>query len=658
MNNKHIFTLTSILLLAIGMKAEIPYAVYNAAEESLLFLCLDSPIDIDRLPEGELAWPIDLNQGSTLPAWNDTEAQNALYITFDESFSNIRPTSCHGWFEGFSNLTYFDGLESFNTSRVTDMSSMFEGCSKIKSLTLSNFNTSSCTDMQDMFADCISLKTLDISNFNTLKVTNMAGMFVGCGNLANIYVCDKFTTASVVSSTDMFAGCTNLKNFKASSTDKTHASKGDDSYLSFLTKYPYAFYYPSDSSLHFMCFNTKLSISGSLDIVSPKKAKKTGIWEVDLSQGDKIPAWNNSSAIEATSVVIEPSFIAVSPNSISHWFEGFSSLISVEGIENLDTSSVTDMSSAFAECSSLKTLDLGNFNTERVKDVNNMFAGCESLRLVDLSWATSDCSKIVNQISENALVYVPKGLSLPNGRKNIVIGDICEHFVVNNGATSAIPNNQLLLSIPYPFTANKVTIKGSFTEEDTLPIYMPFEIPTDEFGRFFSYTKYDEAENLVVFSQLQEEIVSTSPNIPYLFIPSMDFKDGIEIVGDVSIEATTDVPSEDGFIGIYENMTFTDADNSESVYYFWTDGMFNKAENGEIAKACRAYIKLPKDSFANAPSQLSLKLEDNSTSGIKGLDEEDKCKESFIFDLNGRRVDDTFKGVVIYKGKKIVKLGK
>ena len=57
---------------------------------------------------------------------------------------------------------------------------MFNNCSSLKELNLSNFNTNKVTLMIRMFYGCSSLKELNISNFNTNKVNNIDGMFFGC----------------------------------------------------------------------------------------------------------------------------------------------------------------------------------------------------------------------------------------------------------------------------------------------------------------------------------------------------------------------------------------------------------------------------------------------------------------------------------------------
>ena len=63
---------------------------------------------------------------------------------------------------------------------------MFNGCSSLQSLDLSNFDASNVTNMSGMFICCSSLQSLDLSNFDTSKVTKMSGMFASCTNLNNI----------------------------------------------------------------------------------------------------------------------------------------------------------------------------------------------------------------------------------------------------------------------------------------------------------------------------------------------------------------------------------------------------------------------------------------------------------------------------------------
>ena len=102
--------------------------------------------------------------------------------------------------------TSFKGSD---TSKVTDMSSMFNDCNGLTSLDLSNFNTSNVTNMRNMFNDCTNLTSLDVSNFNTSKVTDMSSMFDSCSNLTSLTL-SGWDMSKVTDTTDMFNGCGKL----------------------------------------------------------------------------------------------------------------------------------------------------------------------------------------------------------------------------------------------------------------------------------------------------------------------------------------------------------------------------------------------------------------------------------------------------------------
>ncbi len=83
-------------------------------------------------------------------------------------------------------------VSNFDTSNVTDMSSMFDGCESLQKLDVSNFDTSNVTDMYGMFYNCSSLQELDVSIFDTSNVTDMSAMFFSCTALKNVYVSNKW----------------------------------------------------------------------------------------------------------------------------------------------------------------------------------------------------------------------------------------------------------------------------------------------------------------------------------------------------------------------------------------------------------------------------------------------------------------------------------
>jgi surface protein len=72
---------------------------------------------------------------------------------------------------------YYGPIEDWNTSQVTDMSSLFKDCENFNG-NISKWNTSQVTNMSDMFRNT-RIFNADISKWNTSQVTNMLGMFYG-----------------------------------------------------------------------------------------------------------------------------------------------------------------------------------------------------------------------------------------------------------------------------------------------------------------------------------------------------------------------------------------------------------------------------------------------------------------------------------------------
>lgn len=90
-----------------------------------------------------------------------------------------------------------------DTSNVTDMYGMFEGCINIT--TIPKLNTSSCTSMYNMFISCDNLNTIPL--LDTSNVTDMGNMFNNCYQLTTI---PKLDTSKVTSMHQTFSTCRKL----------------------------------------------------------------------------------------------------------------------------------------------------------------------------------------------------------------------------------------------------------------------------------------------------------------------------------------------------------------------------------------------------------------------------------------------------------------
>ena len=176
------------------------YSVANGGLYDLHFVTLGSKVNLTNC------------KSENSPFYN---LKNASYIAGVPLLDTSKVTDMFSMFYNCESLTGLD-LSSFNTSKVTRMSLMFSGCFSLANLDLSSFNTSSVTDMSNMFYYCNSLTGLDLSSFNTSSVTDMSNMFYSCDSLTGLDL-SSFNTSSVTNMNRMFMYCEGLKSLDLSS---------------------------------------------------------------------------------------------------------------------------------------------------------------------------------------------------------------------------------------------------------------------------------------------------------------------------------------------------------------------------------------------------------------------------------------------------------
>ena len=405
------------------------YAMFDDATGTLTF-------SYGTKPEGAYA----LNQERPEPEWH---MQKIRTVVFDASFAYARPTSCSHWFKDCIYLTRIEGIWNLNTENVTDMSSMFLGCSSLSSLDLTNFDTGNVTDMSRMFIGCRDLTSLDVTNFNTEKVTDMSSMFQNCYDLTSLDV-SNFNTSKVTDMCWMFFGCHKLTSLNVSKFNTTEVTDMSDMFENCyaltsldLTNFNTAkiknmrfmFYgcsalttiYASNkfvtdkvtdngSKMFYGCKNLKGYDDSKIDYnyancgtdgyFTPgcaysefdnatgtltfryKGVKPEGAY--GLNEGRNLPDWNNLGT-NVKKVVFDASFASARPTNCYGWFKDFTNLTTIEGFEYLNTENVTNMTGVFNGCSALTSLDLTNFNTAKVTDMKLLFANCSALESLDLS---------------------------------------------------------------------------------------------------------------------------------------------------------------------------------------------------------------------------------------------------------------------------------
>ena len=573
----------------------------------------------------------DLNVGINDPGWL---AQNKKIktVVFDASFACASPTSCRYWFCVCPNLTTIEGIEYLNTEKVMNMNSMFDRCS--------------------------ALTSLDLTNFNTAKVTDMSYMFMGCSALTTIFVSDKFVTDQVTSSDNMFHMCINLIGaieYDGSKSDHTYANY-ENGYFSPEGGFPgYAVFDEGTGTLTFKWSNSTSIPAGAYD----------------LNVGQSNPKWYDKRE-KIKKVVFDASFANARPTSCYYWFRACLNLTTIEGIEYLNTEKVTNMKSMFYSCSGLTSLDLSNFNTAKVKNMDYMFNSSSALTTIFVSdkfvmnkvtdsWAMfygcTNLKGFIDKYDENKKngTYA----NYKTGYFSKLVGKNGDEKIGAAGETLATDN--LVLAddkdfVAYePFKAKNASYIRNIPEGSTWgTLCLPFEVSlANQNFRAFKLLSADDASETVEL----EEIETIEAGTPVI----IKMKDGEtklnfsvadkNIAKDVQTAATSDGNYQ--LQGLYTQKEFSkDADNN--CYIVKGNKLMNPAkllENSKVTKVAskpfRAYM-VDNSSSAAGAKMFSIGFDDDSTTAIDSLNTIANDKAEY-YDLQGKRLNEPQKGINIVK---------
>ena len=164
-----------------------------------------------------------------LSRFGEQEIKNILEVDLS-NFDTSKVTNMASMFNAMPKLTSLN-LSNFDTSKVTNMSYMFSAIRNLITLNLSNFDTSKVTNMQYMFAGMRNLTALNLSNFNTSQVTNMHSMFGAMSSLTTLDL-SSFDTSKVMDMNHMFWGMSGLTTLNLSNFDTSKVT--DMSYIFYL----------------------------------------------------------------------------------------------------------------------------------------------------------------------------------------------------------------------------------------------------------------------------------------------------------------------------------------------------------------------------------------------------------------------------------------
>ena len=222
-------------------------------------------------------------------------------------------------------------------------------------------------DSSYMFYGYKNLKKIDgLSSFKTSQAVDMSYMFYECEALESIDI-SSFDTENVTTLNNMFGFCSKLRTADLSTIDTRSVTDIDK-----------LFYYCTALE--------EVNLSG-INLSSIKSAPVIFVdCPVKKIIADRIVLSDETTGIFKTT------------------YNGSSTVEEISFVE-ADTKNVTDMSSMFRNCDSLRTLDLSSFDLSKVKNMSYMFDECDSLESVifgetsalsvtDMSYMFNNCRRL------------------------------------------------------------------------------------------------------------------------------------------------------------------------------------------------------------------------------------------------------------------------
>ena len=451
------------------------------------------------------------------------------------------------------------------------------------------------------FYKCTNLTSITgINHLNTDNVTNMSCMFDDCSSLTSLDV-SGFKTDNVTDMRYMFDGCSGLTSLDLSNFNTSNVTDMSGMFS----------WCPSLTTLDVSNFNTAnvTDMSGMFSVCS-------GLTTLDVSN-----------------------FNTANVTDMGGMFAGCRSLTSLD-VSGFNTANVTDMGSMFSGCSSLTTLDLSNFNTGNVTNMNCMFVSCSSLTTLDLSSFNTEKVTSMEEMFECSsltTIYCNDAWSVTNA---YMFYD-CTNLKGDDG--TAWSSSAIDVSYAHPNAGGYFTKKGLETTyvAERNSYWRSYYTETRNVKADENTTVYVAtlSGDQIVLTEIEDKIVPAGQAVVLKSTVSRPvlYTAGSEGTGDYSGNALRgtqrDLP-----VSEVSGTVYTLANGSSGLGFYKFNGTTLKGERGYLAvdgAAARSFFSV------------------DDTTGISLPAADDKPET--MYDLQGRRVEKTGKGIYIVNGKKIAK---
>lgn len=271
---------------------------------------------------------------------------------------------------------------------------------------------------------------------------------------------------------------------------------------------------------------------------------------------------------------------------------------------------------------------------------DSVFSSTEQLKEGDQVIISGRLSSSQDPKTGNKIVEVMKGnyiaqfwgneLTIDEGReKNEIIGDmrhatvrLCRKF-----------NKEAWNSLVLPFDMTEKQVLQTFGNSTQLADYV-------------GTTENDDRSFTLNFNQTKN-ITANTPVFVYGANATVD-----KTIEDVCVKKSETVLTPSGaafaFTGGYDKMSLRAND-----WFISKDNKFYLAKGGETMKGTRAVFRPVKT--GSAPQSVKSNLVERPTGVVNVKVEDCKTSNRFIYNLSGQRVSESYRGIVIKRGKKYVR---
>jgi len=274
-------------------------------------------------------------------------------------------------------------------------------------------NVLAAPDSSDLFSRLSNVTTIDVANLDVRYVNNLSSMFYLDANLTSVIGLETWNIINVTRLTSLFASDSalqsihGLENWDTSNVTNMVSSFDNDKKLNITGIENWNTSKVTDMGSMFSRVQMEdLSQVRNWDVskvvrMSSMFSQNSNIKSIDISNWKTSSLENTLSMFAGCSSLTEvigiDSIDMTHLTNISSMFQTDSSLVTLPSLSNWDTSNVVSMLGVFAGCSKLESLDLTNWNTSKVETMQNMFSGCSKVNENNLKGLSSfDTSKVTN----------------------------------------------------------------------------------------------------------------------------------------------------------------------------------------------------------------------------------------------------------------------